>query len=364
MSDAWIGKTLGRYRIDREVGRGGMGVVFEGSQLSLNRRVAIKMLPAQLALDPQFKERFYQEAEVIARLDHENIVHVYDIEEIDGASFIIMEYVDGESVRELRERRGKLSPEEVRTLGVAVARALAAAHALGIVHRDVKSHNVMVTREGKIKLMDFGIARVSDGGIRTATGAVLGTPEYMAPEQARTGQVTFRTDLYSLGVLLYELATGSLPFEGGDPFSIAFKHVTETPEPPRQREPSVPEWLEAIILRAMAKDPNERHGSAEELAAELLAAGGGGEGALLVAEGSTRSVTALGLGEEATTPLPRAPLPGAPVPGAPLPGAPVPGASWPPPPPSPPLPAAPVPGFPRPRGSSRFPGPKRPVPRP
>lgn len=278
MADSWIGKTLGRYRIDREVGRGGMGVVYEGRQLSLNRKVAIKVLPPSLALDEEFKQRFYQEARVIAGLTHENLVHVYDVEEVDGTSFIVMELIEGESVRELRERRGKLSPGEVCDIGIAVARALSVAHQRGIVHRDVKSHNVMVARDGVgkqiFKLMDFGIARVPSGGIRTATGAILGTPEYMAPEQAQTGELTPRTDLYSLGVMLYELATGCLPFEGGDPFSLAFKHVTEAPTRPCEHDASIPSALEAVILQAMSKDPQERQASALEMVGELQRARG------------------------------------------------------------------------------------------
>ncbi|MFN7962470.1 MAG: protein kinase [Thermoanaerobaculia bacterium] len=269
MTDPWPGRTLGRYRIEAEIGRGGMGVVYRGRQLSLNRPVAIKILPPQLAADPQFRERFRQEAQVIAGLTHENIVGVYDVEEVEGQYFIVMELLEGESLRSIRERR-RFSPQEVVAVGFSLARALAYAHGRGIVHRDIKSQNVMLTADGRVKLTDFGIARIVGGSsVKTQTGAVLGTPEYMAPEQARNGEVSPQTDLYSLGVLLYELATGRLPFTGADPFSVALKHISEQPVPPRQLDPSIPEGLAAIIQKAMAKDPVERYGSAVELASAL-----------------------------------------------------------------------------------------------
>nr|HRC87370.1 serine/threonine-protein kinase [Thermoanaerobaculia bacterium] len=184
MTDPWPGRTLGRYRIEAEIGRGGMGVVYRGRQLSLNRPVAIKILPPQLAADPQFRERFRQEAQVIAGLTHENIVGVYDVEEVEGQYFIVMELLEGESLRSIRERR-RFSPQEVVAVGFSLARALAYAHGRGIVHRDIKSQNVMLTADGRVKLTDFGIARIVGGSsVKTQTGAVLGTPEYMAPEQA------------------------------------------------------------------------------------------------------------------------------------------------------------------------------------
>ncbi len=268
MTTGWEGLTLGRFKVEAEIGRGGMGVVYRGRQLSLNRPVAIKVLPPVLAADPQFRERFRQEAEIIAGLSHENIVGVYDIEEAEGTYFIVMELLEGESLRSLRERK-RFSPTEVYGIGAALARALAYAHSRGIVHRDVKSQNVIITREGRVKLADFGIARLAGSLVKTQTGAVLGTPEYMAPEQARHGESSPKTDLYSLGVLLYELATGRLPFTGGDPFSIALRHISEAPVAPRRHDPEIPENLERIILTAMAKDPAERFESASRLAEEL-----------------------------------------------------------------------------------------------
>jgi len=272
MADPFIGRAFGKYRILRKIGQGGMGVVYEASQSSLNRTVAIKILPKQMALDEDFVRRFRQEGEVIAGLDHENIVRVYDVEVIDGLSCIIMEYIEGQSLHQLLETR-TLDAEAVRAFGVPVARALEVAHRRGVIHRDVKSANVMVNSDGRVKLMDFGIAKAAGSGVKTITGAVLGTPEYMAPEQARSGKATVQTDVYSLGVLLYELSTGRVPFVAEDAFAVALKHVSEPPTPPREVNPEMPEWLEKTILKAMAKDPDERHRSAGEVELELLAAG-------------------------------------------------------------------------------------------
>ncbi|MEM6795475.1 MAG: protein kinase [Acidobacteriota bacterium] len=273
MSDSFIGRTLGKYQVVEKLGQGGMGKVYKGRQVSLNRSVAIKVLSAHMAMDPEFVERFQQEARVIATLQHENIVHVYDIDEIRNADdeaiyFIVMEFVDGHNLRERPEGSGPMPPAEVRSVGMALAGALDYAHRRGIVHRDIKSANVMVTTEGLIKLMDFGIAK-SAGGVKTATGSVLGTPEYMAPEQARSGEVTPRSDIYSLGVLLYELSTGRLPFEGGDPFAVALKHVSEPVPPPRSLIAELPTRLDALILKALDKDPEARFESARDLGEEL-----------------------------------------------------------------------------------------------
>lgn len=269
--DPRIGRTLGRYQIERRIGRGGMGVVYQARQLSLNRPVAIKVLPSQMAADDEFRERFRREAHAVAALSHENIVHVYDIEEADGAYFLVMELVAGQTLRQLRERRA-FPAGEIRAIGIALTRALGCAHRQGIVHRDVKSQNVMVTPEGTVKLMDFGIAWVADGGVKTATGHVLGTPEFMSPEQAQTGMATAQSDLYSLGVLLFELATGRLPFTGTQPFQIAYKHIHEPVPSPRSLDPTVPEWLERVILRALEKDPARRYASAADMERDLAEA--------------------------------------------------------------------------------------------
>jgi serine/threonine protein kinase len=274
MTDSLIGRKLGRYQIVEKLGQGGMGMVYKAVQASLHRTVAIKVLPAQLALDTEFVERFRQEAQVVARLQHDGIVHIYDIDQAEIAGgllyFIVMELVDGQTLRQLVARGRKLEPARVREIGRAVGQALEYAHQRGIVHRDVKSANVMITAAGKIKLMDFGIAKAAaGGGVKTVTGSVLGTPEYMAPEQAQSGLVTAQSDIYSLGILLYELTTGRLPHTGTDPFGIALKHLTAEPIRPREIDPQIPEWLEAVILKALIKDPARRYLRAADLVADL-----------------------------------------------------------------------------------------------
>jgi len=264
VSDPFLGKTVGRYVIESELGRGGMGVVYRGRQVSLGRPVAIKLLPASLGNDTEAVERLRQEARVIAGLAHENIVYVYDVGQLDRSTYVIMELVDGQSLKEYA--RGRALPvAEVRAIGRALAGALSHAHERGIVHRDVKSANVMRTKGGQIKLMDFGIARVPESSLKTRTGSLLGTPHYMAPDYIQTGTVSPKTDLYSLGVLLYELSTGRLPFTGDESMAVVRKHVVETPVAPRSIVPSLPASLEAVILKAMEKDPAKRWSSGAEL---------------------------------------------------------------------------------------------------
>lgn len=277
MSESLIGRNLGKYQVLEKLGQGGMGMVFKALQPSLNRTVAIKVLPAQLAMDPEFVQRFRQEAQVIASLQHDAIVHVYDIDEAllpsgERIYFIVMELVEGQTLRQWVGRGRALPPSEVQRIGCELARALEYAHRRGIVHRDIKTANAMITADSKVKLMDFGIAK-SAGGIRTMTGSLLGTPEYMAPEQARSGKVSPQSDIYSLGVLLFELATGQLPFSGDEPFAVALQHLSQEPPRPRDVNAGVPPWLERIILKAMAKEPGERHTSAAELRDELAAGG-------------------------------------------------------------------------------------------
>ncbi len=262
----------GRYEVLAELGRGGMGIVYRAKQKSLNRRVAIKMLSRDLAGDKEFCARFQQEAEIIARLQHENIVTVYDIEQDRGTFFIIMEYVQGVSLQKRIANSGELSPPHAARLIGQVARALGYAHKKGIVHRDIKPDNIMVVEDDKAMVMDFGIARVSDSTLKTQTGVSMGTPKYMSPEQARGKKVDNRSDLYSLGVVLYTCLTAELPFDGDSPFTIALKHMQEPPPLPSEKVEGLPEAMEKVVLRAMAKDPADRFQSGEEFAAALEAA--------------------------------------------------------------------------------------------
>ncbi|GEM_PF-560541 len=259
-----------RYEVLAQIGRGGMGVVFRANQRSLNRIVAIKMLSRELAADAEFRQRFQQEAQVIARLQHENIVTVYDIESDRGTFFIIMEFVEGVSLQELLRTGRRLAPERAARLVAQVARALGYAHNKGIIHRDIKPDNIMVVDdEQKAMVMDFGIARVADSTLKTQTGVSMGTPKYMSPEQARGQHVDARSDLYSLGVVLYACATGELPFDGDSPFTVALKHMQEPPPPPREKAPDLPQALEDIILKALCKERNGRFQTGEEFATAL-----------------------------------------------------------------------------------------------
>lgn len=265
-----MGRFEERYEILSEVGRGGMGVVYRAKQRSLNRVVAVKMLSRELATDPEFLQRFQQEAQVIARLQHDNIISVHDIESDNGSFYIIMEFVEGQSLQEVLRRNGRLPIEQVVRLIGQVARALGYAHSKGIIHRDIKPDNIMIVNDGqKAMVMDFGIARVADSSLKTQTGISMGTPKYMSPEQARGQHVDARSDLYSLGVVLFAALTGDLPFDGDSPFTVALKHIQEPPPLPSERVPDLPASLEDVVLRSMAKSPKERYQTGEELALAL-----------------------------------------------------------------------------------------------
>lgn len=268
----------GRYRIVRHLARGGMAEVYLAHDQLLDRPVAVKVLFPELASDASFVERFRREARAAAGLNHHNIVSVYDFGEDAGSYFIVMEYVDGETLRDIIRTSGAMAPARVVELGAEMAAALEVAHRKGIIHRDVKTANVMVDGE-TAKVADFGIARAGEAGAGlTQTGAVMGTATYLSPEQAQGHEIDHRSDLYSLGVVLYEMATGRAPFAGSSPVAIAYKHLSEAPLPPSTHNLDVPPALDAVILKAMAKDPDDRQASAEELRQELLAVGAGGAG--------------------------------------------------------------------------------------
>jgi len=271
----------GRYELDGVVGRGGMAEVYRARDIRLDRIVAIKTLRADLARDQIFQARFRREAQSAASLNHPSIVAVYDTGE-DMATgvpvpYIVMEYVDGRTVRDLLQEGHRLLPERSLEIIDGVLRALDYSHQAGIVHRDIKPGNVMVTRNGDIKVMDFGIARaMSDAqATMTQTAQVIGTAQYLSPEQARGERVDSRSDLYSTGCLLYELLTGRPPFTGDSPVAIAYQHVRENPVPPSRVDPDVPAWADAIVLKAMAKAPADRYQTAGDMRADLQRAASG-----------------------------------------------------------------------------------------
>jgi hypothetical protein len=247
-----------RYEIERTLGEGGMARVYRGTDRVLGRTVAIKVLSGKYAGDKSFVTRFRREAQAAAGLNHPHVVSVFDTGDDGARHYIVMEYVEGETLGNLLRREGHLPPERAGAITADVATALETAHEQGLVHRDVKPGNVMLDREGRVKVMDFGIARAAADDTLTQTGLVLGTASYFSPEQAQGLPVDARSDIYSLGCVLYELLTGRPPFVADTPVTIAYKHVNEEPRPPSEMEPSVPPALDAAVMRALAKDPTDR----------------------------------------------------------------------------------------------------------
>src|SRR3954469_596244 len=261
----------GRYRAVRRLGAGGMAEVWCAEDEVLGRLVALKLLGGRFADDPEFRERFRREAQSAAGLAHPNIVGIFDRAEWEGPPYIARELVDGHTLKELVTERGPLPPTVAVNFVEQILNALAYAHRRGLVHRDIKPQNVIVDAEGTAKVADFGIARAANSQM-TQTGAIVGTVQYLSPEQAQGLPVDPRSDLYSVGVVLYELLTGHVPFEGEAPVSIALKHVNERPAPVGQLRPGIPPALDAVVLRALEKDPALRFQSAEEFIAALEAA--------------------------------------------------------------------------------------------
>ena len=260
-----------RYELEELVGTGGMSSVYRAHDRLLERDVALKVLHPQFTADTDYVERFRREARSVARLSHPSIVTVIDRGEQDGRQFIVFEYVRGENLKTLLQRVGPLPEEEAVRLALQIARALGFAHDNGLVHRDVKPQNVLLNGDGQAKVTDFGIARSLDVGGLTQTGTVMGTSDYIAPEQARGSQVDAQSDIYSLGTVLYELLTGEVPFPGDNFVAVALRHINEPPPSVRVRRPDVSPRLDAVVRRAMAKEPRDRFGSMDELCAELSA---------------------------------------------------------------------------------------------
>src|SRR4051812_37559005 len=258
----------GRYRMIRRIGSGGMARVFLAEDVDLHRDVAIKILHDRYSEDAQFVERFAREARAAAGLNHPNIVAVYDRGQADGSYYIAMEYLDGETLKDVIIREGRLPERRAIDITLQLLAALRFAHRREVIHRDVKPHNVMVLRDGRVKVADFGIARAGDSEM-TEAGSIVGTAQYLSPEQARGQHVGPESDLYSVGVVLYEMLTARVPFTGDPAAPTAMNHVQETPAPPRQIVPSIPAELEAVVQRAMAKDPARRYHSADEMGMDL-----------------------------------------------------------------------------------------------
>jgi len=259
-----------RYRLKEKLGSGGMADVYLADDLLLNREVAVKVLHAQYASDPAFIQRFRQEAQSAANLNHPNIVNIYDWGNEGDLYYIVMEYVEGRDLKEILRSEGRLLPERAAEIAAEVCAALQFAHRSNLVHRDIKPHNIFITNLGQVKVMDFGIAREGSGGGITQTGMVMGTPQYISPEQAQGLAVDGRSDIYSLGVVLYEMLTGQVPFDDPNPVTITYKQVREDPTPPSVIDPEIPATLEAIVMKAMSKNPANRFQNAQEMKADLL----------------------------------------------------------------------------------------------
>ena len=260
----------GRYELTHLIARGGMAQVYRARDRLLDRPVALKVLFPELSVDRAFVERFRREAQAAANLSHPNIVPVFDWGEDGGTYYIVMEYIDGQPLSQALRSGGPMPAQRVAMIGARVADALAYAHRHGVVHRDVKPGNVLITNDEQVKVTDFGIARaVNTEESLTQTGAVMGTATYFSPEQAEGGGVDPRSDIYSLGVVMYEMVAGRPPFLGESPVAVASKHVRERPPLLRDLNPTVPPALEAVIAKAMAKSADLRYQTATELRADL-----------------------------------------------------------------------------------------------
>jgi beta-lactam-binding protein with PASTA domain/predicted Ser/Thr protein kinase len=298
----------GRYRVVRKLGSGGMADVYLAEDEELGRRVAIKILNERHANDEQFVERFRREAKNAAGLSHPNIVSIYDRGEAEGTYYIAMEYLDGRSLKELVTARGPLPIGDAIAFTREVLSALRFAHRKGVVHRDIKPHNVMADADGRLKVTDFGIARAGASQM-TEAGSIIGTAQYLSPEQARGAAVDQRSDLYSVGIVLYELLTGTVPFNGETPVEIAMRHLSDTPQPPSIKRAEIPPDLDMIVLRALAKNPDDRFQTAAEMDAELerVAQGAGVTTETADAATAVLSGTALSTAPTAITPPRRPP---------------------------------------------------------
>ena len=268
-----IGNRLGNYDIVEEIGRGGMAVVYRAYQRSLNRHVAIKVLAPQLSFDQQFVERFQREARAAAKLQHPSIVVIHDVAHQQGIYFLVMELLEGRTLKQLIEQKGSLSPERAARIAEQVASALDYARQHGFVHRDVKPANIFVGKDDRTTLTDFGIAKAaSETQHLTRTGMLIGTPEYMSPEQAEGGQVDYRTDLYALGVVLYQMLAGRVPFQSTTPHATLHAVIYEPPPPLRQLRPSLSPAVESVVMKSIAKQPAQRYQGGSAMAAALKAA--------------------------------------------------------------------------------------------
>ncbi|MGE5508738.1 MAG: Stk1 family PASTA domain-containing Ser/Thr kinase [Chitinophagales bacterium] len=258
-----------RYQLIEKIGEGGMALVYRGLDTLLHREVAIKVLREQYASDEQFVERFRREAQAAASLSHPNVVNIYDVGEVDGTHFIVMEYVHGRSLRRVIQEEGQLSPARAARYALQICEALQAAHDHGLVHRDIKPHNILITPDDRVKVTDFGIARAASSSTLTQTGIIIGSVHYFSPEQAKGVNTGPQSDLYSLGIVLYEMLTGEVPFSGESPIAVALKQIEEPAPLVTDKRPDCPAALGRIVEKALVKDTGTRYRDAAQMAADL-----------------------------------------------------------------------------------------------
>jgi len=262
-----IGKEIGPYRITGKIGQGGMGIVFKGFHVKLEQEVAIKVLAPEFSQDPAMRDRFIHEAKIQAKISHPNVVNVFNYVEEDGNLFLVMEYIRGDTLENRLKRDGRLP--NAATVCISMLSALDFMHARGIIHRDIKPGNIMFLEDGSVKVMDFGIAKVAGEKGQTKTGMRLGTLWYMSPEQIRGEEASVSSDLYSVGVTLYQMATGRIPFGGDSEYKVMKAHLEEKPVPPWEIDPHISRDMGRIILKAIAKERKDRYQSARDFAADL-----------------------------------------------------------------------------------------------
>jgi len=261
-----LGKVLNeRYKILKELGKGGMAIVFEAQDLLLDRKVALKMLRPEYVNDKDFVKRFRHEAKAVARLSHPNVVNIFDIGQDEDCQYLVMEDIEGDNLKDLINERGHLDVVEALNIAKQISAALVVAHRNNIIHCDIKPHNILITDDKQVKVTDFGIARAVTSTTMTITDTIVGSAHYFSPEQARGGEIKARSDLYSLGIVLYEMLTGEVPFRGDSPISVALKHIQETPKKPTLINPDIPSEVEQLVIRAIAKDPSDRFTTAENM---------------------------------------------------------------------------------------------------
>ncbi len=261
-----IGSMISQYRILEELGRGGMGVVYKAEDTKLKRIVALKFLPEHAAAQDEDRQRFLQEAQAASALNHPNVCTIFDIQEFNGQTFIVMEYIEGKT---LRDAKSSLNLKQVVDVAVQIAEGLAAAHAKGIIHRDIKTDNIMVRPDGRVQIMDFGLAKLQGVSAISKAGSTIGTTAYMSPEQIQGVEADHRADIFALGVVVYELLTGQLPFKGAHEAAVMYEIVNVDPPSVRAEKPDIEPDLERIVMKCLEKDREDRYQSAREVAVDL-----------------------------------------------------------------------------------------------